>query len=309
VIAITKRCSKCGYKTDISWGQTICSHCESPLPDKVLCPYCGRDNYETVLTCSGCGAELWASSSAHSSMAVELPSASAAIPSSEFDGFGAPTMKQCPQCNTKLLNSAVACDCGYSFPDDTAASVVLPERQAPIAPTSTPPPATHSQTALPVASKDELQAFIQTRSYYYLPKWEALDPRLHRAASGTFNWAACFLTAFWMAYRKMYLYVIVWVAFLFVFYSVLELVFTLPMLVTNGASIAMMYLFGRYGSSLYRRHVERKIQQIKTTMMPEYWAQAFRDKGGTNAWATIPLILLHVFTLYGMYLIIVERAR
>ena len=172
------------------------------------------------------------------------------------------------------------------------------------------PALTHIETpSAEVASKDELQAFIQTRSYYYLPKWEALDPSLRRVASGTFNWAACFLTVFWMAYRKMYLYVIIWVAFLFVFYSVLELVFKLPTSATNGVNIAIMYLFGRYGSSLYRRHVERKIQQIKTMMAPEYWAQAFKDKGGTNLWATIPLIALHLLTLYGMYLSIVEKAR
>lgn len=30
-------------------------------------------------------------------------------------------MKLCPQCSTKRLNSAVRCDCGYSFQDDSAA--------------------------------------------------------------------------------------------------------------------------------------------------------------------------------------------
>jgi len=156
------------------------------------------------------------------------------------------------------------------------------------------------------AAKEDLQAFIQTRSYYYLPKWNSLDPTLRRIAPRTFNWAACFLTVFWMAYRKMYLYVILWVAFLFVFYSILELVFTLPPSATNGANIFIMCCFGRYGSSLYRKHVERKIGQIKATMTPEYWMQAFRDKGGTSFWAPIPLIILHLLILYGMYLSIVE---
>src|SRR6266850_604118 len=165
-------------------------------------------------------------------------------------------------------------------------------------PGTSPPAPPADLLSAAVASKDELQAFIQTRSYYYLPKWETLDPTLRRVAPRTFNWAACFLTVFWMAYRRMYLYVVICVAFLLVFYSILEFIFTLPPSATNGANIAMMYLFGRYGSSLYRKHVERKIQQIKTTMAPEYWTQAFRDKGGTSLWAPIPLIILHVLTLY-----------
>ena len=154
-----------------------------------------------------------------------------------------------------------------------------------------------------------LQAFIQTRSYYYLPKWEALDPTLGRVASRTFNWAAFFLTVFWMAYRKMYLYLVVWIAFLLVFYLILEVLFSVSTSVTNGANIAMMYFFGRYGSSLYRKHVERKLRQIKTTMTSEYWAQAFRDKGGTSLWAPIPLVILQLLTLYGLYLSFVEKLR
>ena len=158
-------------------------------------------------------------------------------------------------------------------------------------------------------SKEDLQAFIQTRSYYYVPKWEALDPTLGRITPGTFNWAACLLTVFWMAYRRMYLYVVVWVAGLFVFYALLDFLFTAPTSAINGMNIAMMWVFGRYGSSLYRKHVERKIGQIKTTLTPEYWPQALKDKGGTSFWAPIPLIILHLLMLYGLYLNIVERVK
>ena len=41
-------------------------------------------------------------------------------------------MKPCPQCNTKCLNQAVTCDCGYVFHDDapTSASPSTPQKQA-----------------------------------------------------------------------------------------------------------------------------------------------------------------------------------
>ena len=107
----------------------------------------------------------------------------------------------------------------------------------------------------------------------------------------------------------MYLYVVIWVGFLLVFYSIFEFLFTVPTSATNGANVVMMYFFGRYGSSLYRKHAERKIRQIKTTMTPEYWGQALRDKGGTSLWAPIPLIILHLLGLFGMFLSIVEKAR
>jgi hypothetical protein len=162
--------------------------------------------------------------------------------------------------------------------------------------------------SLAVASKEELQAFIQTRSYHYLPEWDALDPTLQRIVPGTFNWSAFFLNVYWMAYRRMYLYVVIVVAVLLVFYSILEFVFAVPQSAMNGVNIAMMYMIGRYGSSLYKKHVERKIRQIKATITPEYWPQAFRDKGGTSFWAPIPLIVLQMLSLYGMYVSIVERA-
>jgi hypothetical protein len=162
----------------------------------------------------------------------------------------------------------------------------------------------------PVASKEELQAFVQVRTYYYLPKWEALDPRI---APGPFNWAACFLGFYWMAYRRMYLYLLFCYACWIVLFFILGITSTAPRSV--GASILTLcvcifvkYKLGRYGSSLYKIHVERKIKQIKTTTPPEYWTEAFRDKGGTSLLAPATLIILILLMLYLMlYLGIVKQ--
>ena len=165
----------------------------------------------------------------------------------------------------------------------------------------------NDKTTSAVPTKEELQAFIQAHSYYYIPKWESFDPTLKRIAPGTFNWAACLLNVFWMAYRRMYLFVIILVAFEAVCFSILEIFFKLPTSITNAVGIATMMILGRYGNSLYRKHVERKIRQIKTKIAPEYQSQAFRDSGGTSLWAPIPLIILQLLTLYGMYLGIVQK--
>jgi TPR repeat protein len=159
----------------------------------------------------------------------------------------------------------------------------------------------NDKTTSAVPTKEELQAFIQAHSYYYIPKWESFDSTLKRVAPGTFNWAACLLNVFWMAYRRMYLFVIILVAFEAVCFSILEFFFRLPTSVTNSVGIATMILLGRYGNSIYRKHVERKIRQIKTKIAPEYQSQAFRDSGGTSLWAPIPLIILQLLTLFGMF--------
>lgn len=208
-------------------------------------------------------------------------------------------MKHCSYCGRENTDDAVYCaECGTG--DFRLAT--LKGLQA-----ATEAPQQASETD--AVSKEDIQAFVQTRSYCYVPKWDSLDPILRHVAPGTFNWAACFLTVFWMAYRRMYLYVIIWVAFLFVFYSIVEVLLKLPASASSGATIAMMFLFGRYGSPLYRKHVERKIREIKSTLPPEYWPQAFRDKGGTSAWAPIPLVILHLLALYGAYVNILERKR
>lgn len=257
----------------------------------ITCSVCGTVNRESQVFCSHCSHNLH----------IKRPGA-------RFDATASPesiVAQMAEKTNEQLLEM-------FKRPDDwlpkalDAASAELRQRE--VDATSVKIPDDKTPT-VEVAAKDELQAFIQTRSYYYVPKWEVLDPSLRRLAPGTFNWAACFLTVFWMAYRKMYLYVVIWVAFLFVFYSLLEVVFSLPPSVTNSANLVMMFFFGRYGSSLYRKHVDRKIHQIKTTITPDYWTQAFRDQGGTNAWATIPLIILHLLTLYGMYFSMIEKTR
>jgi ABC-type multidrug transport system fused ATPase/permease subunit len=151
----------------------------------------------------------------------------------------------------------------------------------------------------PTASKEELEAFIQKRVYYYLPKWELLDHSMKRIAPGTFNWAAFFFTTFWMAYRKMYLYtIVIWIT-LAVFLTVAELAIggSGGASAANAGWFAALFFFGRYGNSMYKNYVEMKIRQIKKTVTPEYQNQALKDCGGTNWLATIPLIIFQVLTI------------
>jgi hypothetical protein len=46
---------------------------------------------------------------------------------------------------------------------------------------------------------EELTAFVGTKADYYLPRWRASQQRL-----GGFNFAAFFVSGFWLPYRKMY---------------------------------------------------------------------------------------------------------
>ena len=157
------------------------------------------------------------------------------------------------------------------------------------------------------ATNEELQTFIQSNSYYYIPKWQSFDETLSQKSLGVFNWSACLFTLFWMAYRKMYLYT----AILWVFFAA---IFTVADMAIGGqagnyAWFGVMFMFGRFGNSIYKNDAERKIRQIKKEVPPEYHEQALKAEGGTNWLATIPLIILQLLTYYGIYLLAVQKAQ
>jgi hypothetical protein len=106
----------------------------------------------------------------------------------------------------------------------------------------------------------------------------------------------------------MYLYVIIYWAITSVFATLLEMIAPPPWVMIS-VGLWIRYVCGCLGNSLYRRHVERKIKQIKTTVPPEYWAQAFKDMGGTNVWAVIALIFINLLIIYWMYLTIFKEGR
>ena len=139
----------------------------------------------------------------------------------------------------------------------------------------------------------EEREFIGSNAEFYLEKWaKTASP----GSAVSWNWAAFFLSGYWLAYRKMYLNVIIWfivVAGLggimiatefhhFFWTAIIELVL-----------LCINVGLGMYGNALYYRHMRKKIQKWRDeptlhskTSLPEL--------GGTGWIGVILLIVLNV---------------
>lgn len=118
-------------------------------------------------------------------------------------------------------------------------------------------------------TEEELRAFVGPRAERYLEMWQAdLDLRACRA---TKNWAAFLFAPFWLAYRKMY-------RVLFVFLSIAlcesvleELVFEefslsteTGYVVTSGIGILFAVVCGVWGNKWYFAHSVKQIDRARS---------------------------------------------
>lgn len=89
----------------------------------------------------------------------------------------------------------------------------------------------------------------------------------------SWNWGAFFLGAFWLAYRKMYLFTLLYIVIIAAIYSIVPSGYVTGIAVT----IITAIILGAFGNKLYLTHAENKIKRGKL--------------GGTNVFAPIILML------------------
>lgn len=167
-------------------------------------------------------------------------------------------------------------------------------------------------------AENELRAFVGPRGDYYLRKWA---PRLADPSGETgMNWAAFFLTAFWLAYRKMY-------AATFIFYGVAvalavlqQVVFVLmlgapsvPPGVGLIVNIAIAIVCGLCGNGWYLAHTRRKIADSKAKGLGgEHLMYDLVRRGGTSLAASIGMVFLAslmIFVLFVMLALVAVIAQ
>ncbi|CAH0121363.1 Polyisoprenyl-teichoic acid--peptidoglycan teichoic acid transferase TagU [Paenibacillus sp. CECT 9249] len=140
-------------------------------------------------------------------------------------------------------------------------------------------------------SDEELAWFTGKRSEEYAQMWKQ-----NRA----WNWAAFFFDAYWLMYRKMYVYCTVFLAVWFAVMMPLTYVIMekSESIFIGYTFVLLMYVFvkislGSVANKLYLHHARRKISQIK--QIP--WKDAsmereIRRKGGTNL--ALPIIVVSI---------------
>ena len=133
-------------------------------------------------------------------------------------------------------------------------------------------------------SSELLKTFVGEKFAVYDRKW---------AKNNSLNFAAGFLGPFWLAYRKMYLYSAIYIAFHIVVMEVLDYLVELPLNVYRGIGFAEIALGLVLGNKLYKNFVEKKIKLISSSASGDELKIAVAREGGTNLGA-IGLLALGV---------------
>ena len=144
------------------------------------------------------------------------------------------------------------------------------------------------ETNLNVLPNDELlKTFVGEKFAYYQQKWQHTPGQFKG-----FNIAAFFLGVFWLIYRKMYLYVAVFLGLILLDFAI-EIYYPLPELISKSLNWAIATVFGVLGNYLYKLHTTKKVKSITESVIPEQLQAELAKQGGTNlSGALIALAML-----------------
>ena len=136
-------------------------------------------------------------------------------------------------------------------------------------------------------AEQEVTDFVGKNAGYYYTRW---TPLLEGQDWTGFNWAACFLSGFWLAYRKMYKPALVFYGAIFLVVIIEEIGTKHGRSGKTGDSFGFIasIVCGAYGNRWYFQHATRVITKVRSKRLPD---NIFRDElsklGGTNILAPI----------------------
>ena len=130
-------------------------------------------------------------------------------------------------------------------------------------------------------NEERLRAAIGPRADYYLRHWREADAKRKMY---DWNWAACFANAYWLAYRKMWLGLVL---FVIANIAVTALGMVVPALAkyTLVMAIGLTFVTGSWGNGFYRR----KIEKMAASDLP---TEQLGKKGGTSPIALVIALVL-----------------
>ena len=127
---------------------------------------------------------------------------------------------------------------------------------------------------------------------YYKAKFDEMTPKKQMAG---FNFGSFFFGPVWLFYRKMYVYALIYIAFMFVFGMIIT-IFELPEAFDRGGSIGIAVSMGFIGNTLYKSFVEKKIKMIVSDSPPTVEEQ-LKQKGGTNIIAALLFVVVMIILI------------
>lgn len=198
----------------------------------------------------------------------------------------------CSQCGTSNDNSAKFCSgCGSSLVTTKDSNV---------------------EVRTFVKSDDFYKAIIGSKSQnYYLPIFKRFDDNGKIGIS--WNWAAFFITFYWLLYRKMWLNALIY--FLLPYLGLIPLSIIAAIAESNNSAgmaiiaglgyliyfLALFILPPLYANALYYKHCQKKIAETKATSNDtQRQLGELAGKGGTSNIAAILIGLVVIFAVIGV---------
>jgi hypothetical protein len=170
-----------------------------------------------------------------------------------------------------------------TIPPHAAAPTIPPPAPAP-RPTTSPPVSPPTAPPQPLPDQERLEAAIGPNAAYYVSRWQAMDASRKQAS---WNWAACLGSLFWFAYRKMWAPTVI-LGLVFVALNLLSLLSSGLMIAGALLSIVAVSATGALGTSFYRQHVRRLVNQTGWLEREPALAQ-LRARGGVSKPAVLIL--------------------
>ena len=187
------------------------------------------------------------------------------------------------------------------------------EAQAASAPPPPPPPPASPQprstsaaaapaTLPPPESRDEdrWRAAIGPNADWYLERWRQIDAK---GSAINWNWAACLLSVFWFAYRKM------WLPMFALLVANLVLGIVVGALVPGAQgqlllAVLLSFVTGSFGNLWYRKQTAKLIADT-ASLPPELALDSLRSRGGTSL---VGVGVLAALVLAGVVLMVLAAA-
>lgn len=122
---------------------------------------------------------------------------------------------------------------------------------------------------------DEIGLFVGKNADYYKSQFRKFNVHGVETFVITWNWAACLCNFWWMLYRKLYLWALVW--------------FLLTLIPFFG--FAFWIAAGISGNYFYYRHAVSKIRDAKSVQPSNQLPAVLSELGGVNGWV-IPVAIV-----------------
>jgi hypothetical protein len=155
----------------------------------------------------------------------------------------------------------------YAAPPEPAPAYAPPSA----APLYAPAPQVAPGAPIDPEYEQRVRAFVGPNADHYLAKWRQI------AAAGkpnSWNWAAFFLNAFWLAYRKMWMPALAAIG-VFLLLQVVGLFSPGLRNLTSGLQLGVCAYIGWRGNAMYRAQADRALAQAGTIT---------QDPNGQTAW-------------------------